>query len=288
MRSSCLLVIAGLAAPLTMTSQVVAGDAWAELFGLHQEGDEAKSGPVSRGTVFHIRGAAWLSELSGNVSVGDPIAGAQSDIDLIDTLGLDSDKLVLSASMGVNIGKSGRFHVDIGFNGPFSYDGSSGNIDIAFNNQRYQGSVESTADFNIYQLDLGYDFIQTDVITLNLGGGTRIFDIEASVEGTATDPNTNTTAFRKESESVIAPLPGLGGSLRVDITSNIYIKGSGKGIYAGNYGNFYDVSAEIGVDITRNFGVFAGYRIMHGEADVGDVNFDVQLDGFYAGAEVRF
>ncbi len=281
---SCLVVIAGLSLP----TQVLAANVFAELFGRQPDGSDPKSGPVSRDTTFHVRGAAWFSELSGSVSVGDPIPGATSDIDLIDTLGLDANKMVLSASAGFNLGKSGRFHIDVGFNGPFNYDGDSGTVDIAFNNLRYTGSVSSTADFNIYQIDLGYDVIQNDVVTLNLGGGTRIFDIDTSVEGTATDPNTNTTAYQRESESIVAPLPGLGGSLRIDITPNVYIKGSGKGIYAGNYGNFYDLAAEIGYDITKNFGVFAGYRLMHGEAEVGDVNFDVQLEGFFAGAEVRF
>ena len=55
-----------------------------------------------------------------------------------------------------------------------------------------------------------------------------------------------------------------------------------------NPGMACHASAELGVDITRNIGVYAGYRWVHAEADVDGVEFNVDLDGLYAGVEIRF
>jgi hypothetical protein len=80
---------------------------------------------------------------------------------------------------------------------------------------------------------------------------------------------------------------------RWDFTRNFYVAAKGMGIYAGNYGNVLDASAEVGWDFTRNFGIFAGYRYQHFEVDdVGvddfDLTFDASVYGPYAGVAVRF
>ncbi len=252
------------------------------------ESREVPDKAVSDAARLRLRASAWFTTLDGNGTFGEPIPGTTTNIDLIDTLGLDEDKAVLSASAGLNLGKSGRWHIDGGFNGPFDYDGTSGPINISFNDLQFTGVVDSEAKLNIYEINLGYDLIKSYPFTLTVGPGTRIFDLEATVRGSATEPGSGITEVREETVDGIAPLPGLGLAARLDLTPHIYLKGTGRGIYAGNYGNFFDVSAEAGYDLGKNLGVFAGYRWMHAEADVNDVEFDVNVKGLYAGLEVRF
>ncbi len=243
---------------------------------------------VSANATIRIRASAWFTQLSGNGTFGETIPGTTTDIDLTDTLGLDDNKAALMASLGFNLGKRGRWHIDAGFNGPFNYDGTSDPIDISFNDYRFTGIVESEADINIYQIDIGYDLIKSYPFTLTIGPGGRMIDIEAKVTGTATDPGTGFTEIRTETVDALAPLPGLGLAARVDLTPNIYAKASGRGMYAGNWGNYFDASAELGYDLGANLGLFGGYRWMHAEADIDDVDFEVDLKGFYAGIELRF
>jgi opacity protein-like surface antigen len=249
---------------------------------------DAKIYSVARDTTIRLRAAAWFTEADGSFSAGEEIPGTTHEIDLKDTLGLDTDQAVIWATLGFNFGKDKRWHVEAGYTGHFDYDGTSGPINISFNDRVYSGAVNSTAEMDIYELNLRYDLIQSGPFVLSVGPGTRIFDFEATIEGTATDPGTGTTAFRRESQSALIPLPGLGLGVRFDVTENLYVRGSISGIYAGSYGNFFDAAAEAGWDIFSNVGIFGGYRLMHAEADVSDVQFDVDLSGPFAGVEIRF
>jgi hypothetical protein len=290
--SIIMLGIAGLALP-SFGAMELRADARRSLLGASGRDPgagepEASKAAVSDGTTVRFRAAGWFTSLDGQGSFGDAIPGTTTQIDLIDTLGLDEDKAVLSASAGINIGKSARWHIDGGFNGPFDYDGANGSVDISFNDLRFTGAIDSEAKLNIYEVNMAYDLVNAHPFTLSVGPGVRVFDLEATVRGTATDPNTNITQAREEVVDGIAPLPGLGIAARIDLTPNIYVRGSGRGMYAGGYGNFFDASAEAGYDLGKNLGLFAGYRWMHGEADVDDVEFEVNLRGLYAGVEVRF
>jgi hypothetical protein len=243
---------------------------------------------VARDTTFRLRAAAWFTGADGSFSVGEAIPGTIHDIDLEDTLGLDTDQTVVWATLGFNLGEHRRWHVELGYTGPFDYEGESDPVSISFNDRIFTGVIESTAELHIYEANLRYDLIQEGPFVLSIGPSVRVFDFEASVEGTATEPGSGTTAFRREDEETLLPLPGLGVGARWDITPNIFVRGNIAGVYAGGYGNFVDASAEVGWDILTNFGIFAGYRLMHAEADVEDVEFDVDLQGPYAGAELRF
>lgn len=237
---------------------------------------------------FHIRGAGWFSHLDGNLSVGNQIPGTTSDIDLTDTLNFDPDKFVAMGSVTFDLGKEQRWHLSLGYSGRFDYSGISDPLNISFNNLHYTGLVSSKARFDIAEVGVNFDIARPGPVTISIGTGSRLFFFDGSVTGTATDPRTGITAARSTGEKAVAPIPGLGLGLRWDITDQLYIRGTGEGIYLGNYGDYFDAAAEIGFDFTPNIGVFGGYRWMHAQADVSDVNFDVTIQGPYAGVEVRF
>jgi hypothetical protein len=250
-------------------------------------GDKPGIISVARDTTFRLRAAAWFTSAEGSFSAGEPIPGTISEIDLEDTLDLDTDQTAAWVTLGFNLGAQRRWHIDLGYTGHFSYDGTSGPVEISFNDRVFAGNVDSHAELDIYEFSLRYDLVQSGPFTLSIGPGLRVFDFEASLEGFAS-PGTIPSTIRRETADAIIPLPGLGVGLRWDITENLYLRGSAQGIYAGDYGNYFDAAAEFGWDIWTNFGLFAGYRWIHAEAELDDVEFDVTLQGPYAGAELRF
>lgn len=237
---------------------------------------------------FRIRIGGWFTSIDGHLSAGSAIAGTTTQLDLHDTLGLPSDKLSPVGSIGIDLGESQRWHVDAGYSGHFKYDGSGSNVNLSFNGLNYTGAITSRVSLDIFEITTLYDLTKPDPVILSLGLGSRIFSFKGSVTGTAFDPSTNTTSVRSSSADAVVPIPGLAAALRWDITDHLHIRGQAQGLYVGSYGDFFDTDAELGFDFTANIGLYAGYRWIHAQADVSDVNFRVNLRGPFAGVEVRF
>jgi hypothetical protein len=247
--------------------------------------------PVHRGTTLRVRGAGWFSRADGMLIVGDPIPEfplAIRELDLQDTLNLDTDETVFWGQASLHFGRDRRWMIGGGYSGPFRYEGRTEPLQIAFRDRVFEGQIESDARFHIFEINSGYDVSRGDRHAVTLGVSTRIFDVRASLEGTATDPDTGNTEQRRERVTALVPIPGPALGLRLDASERLFIRGRASGIWLGNWGHFVDASAEVGYDISRNLGVFAGYRWLRAEADVSDIEFDLTLDGIYAGAEIRF
>lgn len=255
------------------------------------EEERAVIPPIYRDTTIRIRGSGWFSQADGTLQVGDEIPqfpDAIRRLDIEETLDLDTDEVVFWGQVSLHFGRDKRWHFGGGYSGPFNYQGRSEPVQIAFRDRVYEGQVESEARFDIYEINGGYDIHRGARHALTIGVASRIFDIRATMEGTATDPESGSTEERRESVSAIAPIPGPAIGLRLDATERLYIRGRASGIWLGDLGNFFDASAEVGYDITGNIGVFGGYRWIHAEADVRDIEFDLDINGLYAGAELRF
>jgi hypothetical protein len=253
-----------------------------------REASQKKGGPVSRDTLIRLRASGWFTGMDGKVRSGDSFPGVQSDIDFQDTLNLSKNKAVVDATIGLNLGSEHRWKIDAGFTGPFHYTGSSGAVSVSFDNVIYTGQVDSRVRFNIYQINIMRDWVRQGPFTFSLGTGTRIFDFDATLTGTGSDSVGGAVSTRTQSVSKVVPIPGLAAGMRFDLTDRLYVSGSGQGIYLGNYGQFFDAKGEVGFDLTRNIGVFAGYRWINAKADVSDVFFRTNIRGLYTGLEIRF
>lgn len=245
-----------------------------------------KKRSVAEDTIIRARAGAWFTQLSGQASSGIAFPGTISDIDLIDDLNLDPDQTVFLGSLGINFSK--KLHLDLGYAGHFSYEGTSNPIDISFDDLVFSGTIVSDTEFDVFHGELAFDVVEAGPFTVALGFGVRVMDFSATVSGIATDPGSGISAQTTETVDIVVPLPAPGLTVRWDVTKRLYLRGVLRGIYAGDYGNFFDAVGEVGFDITRNIGLYGGYRWMHGEADVSDVAFEVDLEGLYAGVEVRF
>jgi hypothetical protein len=151
---------------------------------------------------------------------------------------------------------------------------------IEFDGEVFTGVVDSELKLMEGIAALNYDVMQSDALTLNLGLDVHLFYAEAQLTGVL--------GAQTQEYELWVPMPAASLALRWDITPNIYVRGSAAGMYLGEYGDFYDLSAEVGYDFSRGLGVFAGYRYWALNFDYNDDSFDFDTGALYAGVEVRF
>ncbi|MEL6797246.1 MAG: hypothetical protein AAFO89_10550 [Planctomycetota bacterium] len=234
---------------------------------------------VADDTFLKVRGGGWILFQSGSVQIGDDSGGGLSILDLEDTLNQDSVDASPIGSIAVAI-PAIDILIEAGFLGDYSYDGTT-TESISFDGDTFTGTVATETNYTIYEVNALYELVELSIFKIHLGGGVRLFDVEASIAGdVGGSPET-------ESESLFLPIPVLAAGARADLGPNFYAQGRVAGLYLGQYGSVLDGSLEVGWDFIRNAGIFAGYRVMAAESEGFDVEFDLTLGGPYAGIELR-
>lgn len=243
--------------------------------------------PVSRDTNVRIRAFGIWSKIDGEAKIGPSVGQIESDIDLKDTLGVDTDAFSGGAALGFDLGSERRWHIDLAFWGYHSYDGDAEST-FAFRNKVFTGRIESELSLFETSLDFGYDFVKNEHFTLTGGLGVRLFTIgiDASASGGVSDGQTFDAA--SDSETLWAPLPVLSLGGRWDVTEQFWVKAQLAGIYAGSYGYFINPLVETGYDFNRNFGVFAGVRYTLLSTNYNNDEAEIGLFMVYGGVELRF
>jgi hypothetical protein len=234
---------------------------------------------VAEGASIRIRGFGVFSETNGTIDFGDSFANVESEIDLAETLGMDTEKFTGGGLIGFTFGSQRRWHLDFSYLGFYEFEGSRNVGSISWNDEIYVGQVDSKARIHEGAVSLGFDFWRPGNVTLTAFLAAHMFYVEAEIEEQLTGRNNSVQFF--------APVPVLGGSLRWDLTPNVYVSGSAGGIYAGDVASFFDLSAEFGVDFTENWGVFIGYRFWDLQIEWDDDEYDFDNGAVYAGVEYR-
>ena len=237
---------------------------------------------VADNTFVKARLSTWITRTEGNKRVGNNLPGAINDLDLEGTLGFDPDEYTLMLQVAAKIPVV-NLEIDFGWLGSFEFGGTTTSpTGISFNNAVYTGTVTTEDSFNLYEFNVVYEALELGPVKLWAGLGARIFDFDAFISGTVGGISGVT-----DTQSVIAPLPLGVVRARLDLGKHAYIEGELGGMTYGDYGDIVDWSVEGGWDFIRFVGVFAGYRTILAEGNT-EINFDLDISGFYAGAEVRF
>src|SRR3989344_8178691 len=148
--------------------------------------------------IVHGEGRYWFTSLDSKVQVTEPgLTGTQ--IDLVDTLGVDDKKNFWEARVDLNLGSH---HLRYGYM-PLSWDGQKTiTQSINFDGKTYSASarVDSNLDITYQRLGYRYNIIDTLGNQLGIIFDIKLFDIEARLKTTGID----------ESYSVTAPVPTIG------------------------------------------------------------------------------
>ncbi|MEO1585354.1 MAG: hypothetical protein AAFR96_12395 [Planctomycetota bacterium] len=235
---------------------------------------------VADDTFVKVRGGGWILFQSGSVVVGDDSGGgATTVLDLRDTLNQDESDVSPIGSVAVAI-PAIDIIIEAGFLGSYRYDGTT-TESISFDGTTYTGTVATETNYSIYELNALYELAEVSIFKIHLGGGVRLFDVEAEIAGTVGG------APDSENESLFLPIPVAAVGARADLGPNFFLQGRLSGIYLGEFGSVIDGSLEAGWDFMRNAGIFAGYRVINAESESFDVEVDLTLGGPYAGIELR-
>lgn len=160
--------------------------------------------------------------------------------------------------------------------------------DIVFNGQRYRIGVpvHSTLDWKAYRIGYEYDFVRTNRTFAGFILDFKQTDVTATLE--------TVTPGLKEFARARAPIPALGGVVRVYVVPNISITGEATGfklpenLIKNTTGHYFDVDIYGTVNFTNNLGVQLGYRSFDVGYLVDTDTGSFTLKGMFFGIVARY
>ena len=237
------------------------------------------------GEEYHIEGFAGLWSPSHEMSIQSESLGiAGSAIDFKQDLGLEDQRF---GDVRL-VGRPARKHKFRFQYTPIEYNRQSFSLvrNLTFNGQLYRVGLPVESHFLWKAYRLGYEY---DFIVKNRGFGGLILDVKY----TDVAARLRSTVI-EESIRARAPIPSLGGIVRVYVVPNISITGEVTGIkipdsiskeYKAHYA---DVDIYGTLNFTRNVGVQGGYRTLDVGYRIDKDTGSFVLRGIYFGVVARY
>jgi hypothetical protein len=245
--------------------------------------------PPSQGAT----GETYHIELSGDLWNPSPALQIQSEslgivgtsIDAVNDLGFSTTRFK-ELRLVLRPGKKHKFRFDYI---PITFSGDTTlRRDIVFNGQLYKVNypVKSSLEWKAYHAGYEYDFLYRERWFLGFILDLKYTDVNVSLASPATS----------EYASVAAPIPAVGGILRIYPIKNVAVTGEVTGFklpsnidkqqrYDGKYVDFNIYGT---VNLTNNFGAQVGYRSMDVMYRVKTDTGNFTLKGLYFGGVARF
>ncbi len=226
-----------------------------------------------------VRGYYWFPELDGDVTVDEGgVLGTK--IDFEDDLGMDDeDYPIVEAFVGL-----GDHHFSVSAM-HIDYSGSETLSDpITFKGETFSADVKSSLKYDMIDAEYQYDIIDLENIlagfSIGVIGKVKWIDGEVEIKETA--------SALSEKETFAAPIPMVGVGVHVGLIADILearVKATGIG-YSGNA--LYDVMGDISFTPFPFVDIHGGYRIIHLDIDVDDVELNYDMSGPYAAVTIGF
>ena len=229
-----------------------------------------------------VRGYYWFPVSDGDVAV-DEAGVLGTKIDFEDDLEMDNgDYPMVEAIVGF-----GDHHLSISAM-QVDYSGSETlTSQIVFKGETYAISenVKSSLKYDMIDAEYQYDIIDLENILAGFSAGVigKIKWVDGEVEIKST-----TTPTLSKKETFAAPIPMVGVGVHVALIADILearIKATGIG-YSGN--TLYDIMGDISFTPFPFVDIHGGYRILHLDIDVDDVELNYDMSGPYAAVSVSF
>lgn len=249
---------------------------------------------------FSIMPYLWLPSLDGKLRYGPPPAGGASPNVSMDSDGLLSD--INAAFMVTGEARKGKWSIvtDVMYLDMSGSDSSVKSIDfnpgsgpINLTNSALDGGTDTSVTGTIWTLVGGYSVVQKPYATLDIIGGFRYFDLEASTDwrlsATVTGPagaqTFGQTGNVTKSEHLWDGLVGIRGRLKLAETN--WFAPYYFDVGTGDSKLTWQAMAGIGYSLTWGDLVFA-YRYLSYEQDDNKLVEDLHLGGFGFGVNFRF
>ncbi len=226
-----------------------------------------------------VRGYYWFPELAGEVTVDEGgVLGTK--IDFEDDLGMDDeDYPIVEAFVGL-----GDHHLSVSAM-QIDYSGSETLTEsITFKGETFTVSdnVESSLKYDMIDVEYQYDIIDLENIlagfSIGVIGKVKWIDGEVEIKSIA----------ETEKATFAAPIPMVGVGVHVGLLADILearVKATAIG-YSDNM--LYDVMGDISFTPFPFIDIHGGYRIIHLDIDVDDVELNYDMSGPYAAVTIGF
>lgn len=219
--------------------------------------------------IVHVEGRYWFTSLDSKVKVTDAsLVG--TEIDLVDTLGMDDKKNFWEARVDLNLGSH---HLRYAYM-PLSWDGSKTITQaVNFQGKTYSASakVDSSLDILYQRLGYRYDIIDTLGNKIGIIFDVKVLDIDARLKSSS--PTTIDKSY-----SVTAPIPTVGLGAQIGLPFLFTVGAEVTGIaYNGNH--LIDGEALINFEPIPLVTISGGYRVFDLKVKDGDDNVDFKLKG---------
>lgn len=238
------------------------------------------------GENYHVEISGDLWKPSPEIAVSSSQFGLiGTDIDAVNDLGFQSTRFK-ELRVTLRPGKKHKFRFDYI---PITFDAEATlRRPIVFNGQRYDVNlpVNSTLNWKAYHFGYEYDFLYREKWFVGLVLEAKYTDVNVTLAA----PGIN------EYASVAAPIPSIGGIVRVYPVSNVSITGELNGFKlptsvdkANRYdGKYLDFNVYGTVNFTNNIGAQVGYRSVDVMYRVKTDTGHFTLNGLYFGGVLRF
>jgi len=237
-------------------------------------------------------GWAYVFGATANVSKGGPLLGVGTNVDLTNTLGVDSstDAFRLDGLYRFNDRHAiGLSWYRVGLSGTKSL-----NEQIQINDQVIAAGASTTTslNFNIWRLLYNYSFYRNDKVELGVSPGLYMMQTKFNfaAQGTITSPTTGTFSATSVNEQLTLPLPSIGLVANFNITPKLQFQSRYDFFYLtiNDYtGSMFEFYAGLEYRLMKHFAMGAAFdRLtaeLRGSGNQGfNINFSYNLLYIYA------
>ncbi len=244
----------------------------------------AGSSNAATGERYHIEFGAgfWNPSPQGLIS-SESLGIVGSNIDFVTDLGIQQTRFP-EFNLVLRPARKHKFRISYI---PIKYESQATlTRDIVFNGIKYTIGLpmSSTLDWKAWDFGYEYDFISRDRGFVGVIAEAKYTNVTATIS----------SAVDTEFTQAKAPIPAIGGIVRVYAVPNISITGEATGfklpgnIQKGDTGQYIDVNIYGTVNFTNNIGAQVGWRSLDVQYRVGSDSGDFTLRGLYFGAVARF
>lgn len=160
----------------------------------------------------------------------------------------------------------------------------SGSNGALGNNANNVASItQSEGEYDIYDLSLQWDALETGSVKLTLLSGLKA--IEADIAKRVQDSSGNTSI---DTANRVAAIPMVGSGVSWQITDDFSIRGSALTHPVETGDTLIDFNAATDLRISRNIAFVAGYRIIRSNFEVGGIDTDITQEGLFARLQISF
>jgi hypothetical protein len=205
--------------------------------------------------------AFWFySNPSGNIQ--GSVSGDSASVDLQKDLGFDTYS-TFAGKFDWKFTRKNHFYVA---SSPFD-TGRQTTLSrtFIFQGQTFEASLVTQSDLHAVLIAPGYqyDIIRRKRGHLGIAVQVDLFDSSAKISAAAQIVNGTQQGAVSASASLLAPIPVAGPEFRLYLlnSSRLFVEGNVYGMYLGGYGNFVSTTGTIGVTLTKNLSLNAGYQL---------------------------